>query len=96
MFEHRAFTMVLAPFFLFYIGLLGLALIILFRSRVQKWIGILIILGMIIELGSPIPIKARIFFALLSLSFAALGWKIFSTDASVSDHSSTGREQMIS
>lgn len=76
MFEHRSFTMVLAPFLLFYIGLAAFALIILIRSSTPKWVGLLILAGIVIELASPIPIKARIFFACLTVAFAVLAWRI--------------------
>ncbi len=76
MFEHRAFAIVLAPFFLFYIGLAACALIILIRSAVPKWIGLLILAGMVIELASPIQIKARIFFVCLTVAFAYLALMI--------------------
>jgi hypothetical protein len=76
MFEHRAFAMVLAPFFLFYLGLAAIALIIVLKSRIPKWVGLLILVGIVIELASPIPIKARILFACLTMTFAALASRI--------------------
>jgi hypothetical protein len=80
LFEQRSFAMVLAPFFLFYIGLAALSVIILVKSSIPKWTGLLILIGIVIELASPIPVKARIFFVCLTVAFAFLSWRIVKSE----------------
>ena len=72
LFEHPAFGLVLAPFFLFYIALAAFAVLLLTRRVVPWMIPVLILVAIPIEIATPILWKARLFFLLLTIAFAWL------------------------
>ena len=72
LFEHPAFGLVLAPFFLFYIALAAFAVLLLTRRIVPWIIPVIILVAIPIELATPIVWKARLFFLLLTVAFAWL------------------------
>ena len=79
LFDTSAFFLVLMPFWAFYIGLTALAVILALRKVGPRWIAPAVIIGIAIELASPIPFKARLFFAILVPCFAAVArvvWKL--------------------
>ena len=79
LFDTSAFMLVLMPFWAFYIGLAALAVILALRKVGPRWIAAAVIIAIIIELASPIPFKARVFFAVLVPCFAAVArivWKL--------------------
>jgi hypothetical protein len=71
-YEHPAFTLILAPFLAFYVGLAAFSAIMLVRRAVPMWIPILILVSIPIELAGPMLWKARLFFVMLTVAFAAL------------------------
>jgi hypothetical protein len=77
LFEGPAFTLVLAPFIAFYVGLAAFAVILLVRRAVDLWIPVTILLAIPIELAGPMLWKARLFFALLSVAFVGLAWSVW-------------------
>jgi len=81
LFEYTGFTLVLAPFLAFYIGLAALAVLLILRRAVPLWIPILILVAIPIELFAPIAWKARLFFVLLSVAFAGLAQAVRSVGA---------------
>jgi len=79
LFDTSAFFLVLMPFWAFYIGLAALAVILALRKAGPRWIAPVVIVAMVIELATPIPFKARLFFAILVPCFAAVArvvWKL--------------------
>jgi hypothetical protein len=77
MFGHRAFLLVLAPFAAFYLGMATLSVIVLVTRAAPLWIGALVLVGIVIEGATPIPGKARIFFAMLLIAFTGLAWSVW-------------------
>jgi hypothetical protein len=71
-FEHRVFMLILMPFIALYIGLAIFSLIMLVRRAVPMWIPIVILASIPIELVGPMLWKARLFFVMLTVAFAAL------------------------
>jgi hypothetical protein len=79
LFEYAGFTLVLIPFIAFYVGLAAFAVLLILRRAVPLWIPVLILVSIPIELFTPIPWKARLFFVLLSVAFAGLAqavWRV--------------------
>ena len=79
LFEHPSFVMVLMPFFAFYIGLALLAAFMLWWGPVPRWIPVVILGAIVIELATPLVWKARLFFILLTLAFTGMSvvvWRL--------------------
>lgn len=79
LFDTSAFTLVLAPFVLFYLGLAALAVIMAVRGAGPRWVAPAVIVAIVIEVASPIPFKARLLFAILVVCFAAVArtvWRL--------------------
>jgi hypothetical protein len=79
LFQHRAFLLILAPFVAFYAGLVIFSLILLVRRVVAPWVPMLIVVAIAIELAGPWMWKARLFFVMLAVAFAALAhavWRV--------------------
>jgi hypothetical protein len=74
--ENVAFTVIVMPVFALYLGLLLLCIAIWLARFGGRWIPIVIVVGMVIELFAPLPSKARVMFALFVLGLGALGLKI--------------------
>jgi hypothetical protein len=72
LFEHPAFGLVLAPFFLYFVALAAFAVLLLTRRVVPWVIPVLILAAIPIEIATPILWKARLFFLLLAIAFAWL------------------------
>ena len=83
MFEQPAFSMVLAPVVLFYVGLAAFAVIMLLRRAVPWWIPGLILVAIPIELAGPMLWKARAFFVMLALAFIGLAYVVGRLGATV-------------
>jgi hypothetical protein len=82
-FEHRVFMLILMPFLSMYVGLALFSLIMLVRRAVPAWIPVVILASIPIELAGPMLWKARLFFVMLTVAFAAialLAWRIGPAD----------------
>lgn len=89
--DHPAFSVIVLPVFGLYIGLLLLAIAI-WQTRVAKlWLPLLIVLGMLIELFSPLETKARMMFILFLIAFGWMGIKVLRMSDTEWDNSS-GKE----
>ena len=77
LFEHTAFLLVLAPFLAFYVGLVGFAVLLLVRRAAPRWVPVLLLIAVPIELAGPMPWKARLFFALLLAAFLGLAHAVW-------------------
>lgn len=76
LFEQPGFTLVLAPFLAFYVGLAVFAVIMLVRRAVPWWIPLLVLVAIPTELVGPMLWKARAFFIMLALAFGGLAYAV--------------------
>ena len=79
LFEHPAFLLVLAPFLAFYVGLAAFAVLLLVRRAAPRWIPLLLLVAIPVELAGPMLWKARLFFTLLLAAFLGLArvvWRL--------------------
>jgi hypothetical protein len=83
LFDTSAFFLVLAPFILFYVGLAALAVILFVQRAADRWIAPFVLVAIAVELASPLPFKARLFFAMLTIAFAGVAravWQVGAED----------------
>jgi hypothetical protein len=76
LFEGTPFMIVLMPFFGFYLGMIGLSLIMIARRAAPLWIPAVILAATGIELGAPLLWKARLFFVLLTIAFSGIALQL--------------------